>query len=348
MGTFPIMKKENHHQFNAANERIKYRYRIHIRRSLKKDEKSIIAALKHIRDFEIFIGFANFTVFNEAVADRYIVHMFNKQLSASYINDNIRILKEFLQWLERQRGYKSKINYNHIDYLNISTNQKNMAKASEYKKSYIYDQILKAIRLMAEQTIIQKRDKALISLQALSGLRISELRTIKMKNLIQEEGNYFVYVNPKDMVVKYAKTRHANFLPLTKDIMNNLLNWKDYLLKIGFKDKDPLFPRIDCKFNQFNLLESKITHEQLKSNTTIRDIFKAAFNGAGYEYIRPHSFRHTLVRFAEKQSPEFLNAVRQSLSHSSINTTFQSYGQLSETEQRNRIATLKFNFDPIK
>ena len=339
------MKKENHHQFNAANERIKYRYRIHIRRSIKKDEKSIIAVLKHIRDFEIFIGFANFTVFDEAVADKYIANMFAKELSASYINDNIRILKEFLRWLERQRGYKSKIDYNHIDYLNISTNQKNMAKASEYKKSYSHEQILKAIRLMPEQTIIQKRDKAIISLQALCGLRVSELRTIKMKNLIQEEGNYFVYVNPKDMVVKYAKTRHANFLPLPQDIIDNFLNWKDYLVKADFKDKDPLFPRIDCKFNQFNLLESKITHEQLKSGTTVRDIFKKAFNEAGYEYIRPHSFRHTLVRFAEKQSPEFLNAVRQSLGHSSINTTFQSYGKLSETEQRNRIASLKFNFD---
>ena len=342
------MKKENHHQFNAANERVKYRYRIHIRRSIKKDEKSIIAVLKHIRDFEIFINFANFTVFNEAVADKYINNMFAKELSPSYINDNIRILKEFLRWLERQRGYKSKINYNHIEYLNISRNQKNMAKASEYKKSYAYEQILKAIRLMPGQTIIQMRDKALVSLQALCGLRISELRTVKMKNLIQEDGNYFIYVNPKDMVVKYAKTRHANFLPLPQDIIDNFLNWKDYLMKAGFKDKDPLFPRIDCKFNQFNLLESKITYEQLKSNTTIRDIFKNAFNGAGYEYIRPHSFRHTLVRFAEKQSPEFLNAVRQSLGHSSINTTFQSYGQLSESDQRNRIASLRFNFDKLK
>ncbi len=342
------MKKENHHQFNGANERVKYRYRIHIRRSIKKDEKSIIAALKHIRDFEIFINFANFTVFNEAVADKYITNMFAKELSASYINDNIRILKEFLRWLERQRGYKSKISYNHIDYLSISTNQKNIAKASEYKKSYTHEQILKAIRLMPAQNIIQKRDKALISLQALCGLRVSELRTVKIKNLIQEDGNYFIYVNPKDMVVKYAKTRHANFLPLPQDIIDNFLNWKDYLMKAGFKDKDPLFPRIDCKFNQFNLLESKITYEQLKSNTTIRDIFKNAFNGAGYEYIRPHSFRHTLVRFAEKQSPEFLNAVRQSLGHSSINTTFQSYGQLSESDQRNRIASLRFNFDKLK
>lgn len=307
------MKKENHHLFNAGNERVKYKYRTHIRRSAKKDEKTIIATLKHIRDFEIFTGFADFATFNDAVADKYITTMFAKQLSASYINDNIRILKEFLRWLERQRGYKSKINYNHIDYLNISTNQKNMARATEYKKSYTHEQILKTIRLMPDQTFIQKRDKAIISLQALCGLRISELRTIKVKNIIQEDGNHFVYVNPKDMVVKYAKTRQANFLPLPEDIINNFLSWKDYLIKAGFKDKDPLFPRIDCKFNQFNLLESKITHEEIKSNTTMRELFRNAFTRAGYEYIRPHSFRHTLVRFAEKQSPEFLNAVRQSL-----------------------------------
>jgi integrase len=338
------MKKDNH-QFNATNERAKYKYRIHVKRTLKKDEKSIVAMLKHIRDFEIFISFESFTVFNELIADKYVTHMIGSQLSMSHINDNVRVMKEFLRWLERQKGYKSKINYNHIDYLNISNNQRNMAKATEYKKSYTLLQILNTIRQMPAQTIIQKRDKAIISLQALCGLRISELRTVKMKNVIQEDGHYFIYVSPKDMVVKYAKTRQANFIPLPQDILNNLLGWKNYLQEIGFKDKEPLFPRIDCKFNQSNLLQSKVTKEEIKSNTTIRDIFQRAFNSAGYEYLRPHSFRHTLVRFAEKQTPEFLNAVRQSLGHSSINTTLQSYGQLSETEQRNRISSLSFNFD---
>ncbi len=147
------------------------------------------------------------------------------------------------------------------------------------------------------------------------------------------------------MIVKYAKTRQADFMPLPQDIKNNVMTWLNYLTSIGFTAKDPLFPQFASQFNQSNLLENTITHTEIKSNTTIRGIFENTFMTAGYEYLRPHSFRHTMIRFAEKQSPEFLNAVRQSLGHSSIDVSFNSYGQLSEGEQRARIAGFEHDFD---
>lgn len=339
------MKSNQQCLFNPVNERAKYKYRTHIRRALKKDDKTIVATLKYLREFEKFIEFKGFEKFNEAVADKYITSLFDADLSLSYIDDSIRTLKEFLRWLERQKGYRSKINYNHIDYLNISANQRKTAKATEYKKAYSYKQIIDTIRKMPDTTITQRRNKAIISLQALCGFRISELRTIKLKNLIEEDGNYFIYVNPKDMEVKYAKTRHANFMSLPDDIAINVLAWRDYLIRQGFTGKDPFFPQINSVFNQHNLLESNITNNEIRSNTTIRNVFKSAFEIAGHVYLRPHSFRHTIARFAEKQTPEFLNAIRQSLGHSSIDTTFQSYGKLSEQEQRERISNAIFKFD---
>lgn len=331
------MKRENRDLYNEANERIKYRYRIHRKRAFREDAKTIIAKLKHIRDYEIFTSFRCFTSFSDTVADKYIDDMFNRGLSLSYMSDNLRVLREFLSWLERQRGYK-KLNYNHIDYLNITNNQRRIGKVTEYKKAYKYEQILHAARLMPQVTIMQKRNKAVVSLQALCGLRISELRTIKIKNLICEDGIWFVDVNPKDMVVKFAKQRQANFMPLPQDVVDNVLVWRDYLLSQGFTAKEPLFPIFASQFNQHNLLRNTITHAEIKSNTTIRKIFERTFIAAGYEYIRPHSFRHTITRFARKISPEFYNAVRQSLGHSSIETTDNSYGTISTLEQRERIA----------
>lgn len=326
------------------NERMKYKYRQHLRRIGQKDDKTVVAALKNIRDFEIFMGFEGFEKFNDHIADKYIQGMFNANLSLSYITDNIRALKDFLNWLERQRGYRSKINYNHIDYLNVSRNQRNTAKATEYQKAYKYDQIIALIRAMPEQTDKDKRDKAIISLQALCTLRISELRTVKIKSLIEEDGVHFIYVCPKSMSVKFAKTRYAVFVPLPDDIIANVIQWRDYLRSLGFKDADPLFPKIDNHFARTNLLEQKIRKEEIKSDTTIRDIFKKAFEDAGFEYIKPHSFRKTLARYAETQSPAFLNAVRQNLGHESIDTTLSSYGQLSAAEQRKIISNVKTSF----
>ena len=325
-------------RYNPVNERMKYKYRIHLRRVSQRDEKTIISYLKHIRAYEMFTGFSGFETFSDNVADQYVRHMFDQGLSLSHISDNIRAVKEFLRWLERQRGYRSKIDYNHIDYLNISNNQRKTAKATEYKEAYTYDQIIATIRQMPDKTDIEKRNRAIISLQALCTLRISELRTVKIKNVIEEDGWYFIYVCPKHMDVKTAKTRHAVFVPLPPDLQQNVIGWRDHLLSIGFKPSDPLFPVINNRFGQNNLLEQTIKADGIKSNTTIRNVFKKAFEEAGFKYIRPHSFRHTLARYAETQSPAFMNAVRQNLGHESIDTTLNSYGQLSMAEQRRIIS----------
>lgn len=335
------MKDKKPKLYSAKNERAKYSYRQHLRRVSQKDEKTVMAALKHIREFEVYTDLAGFETFNADVADKYIQSLFQQQLSLSFIENNIRSLREFLYWLERQHGFRSKINYNHIAYLNISRNQKNTAKAVEYQKSYKFDEIIQTIRNMPSSSDREKRDKAIISLQALCTLRINELRTVKIKNLIQEDEKYFIYVTPKNMQVKFAKTRHVNFLTLPQDIIDNVIEWRERLLSLGFKESDPLFPRIDDRFAENNLLEQSVHYDCIKSETTIRQIFKKAFEATGYDYIKPHNFRKTLVRFAETQSPAFLNAIRQNLGHVSIDTTLSSYGQLSEADQRQNISSIK-------
>ena len=74
---------------------------------------------------------------------------------------------------QKFKGYKSKINYNDIDYLNITNNQRRASKATEHKKSYSFDQIVKTIRQMPSKTMIERRNKAIISANALCSLRIS-------------------------------------------------------------------------------------------------------------------------------------------------------------------------------
>ena len=325
-------------QYHPKNERMKYKYRQHLARIGQRDEKTIRASIKHIRDFEIYTKFEGFEKFNEHTADKYIKSILSKDFSLSHIDNNLRSLNDFFKWLERQKGYKNKISYNHIEYLSLSKNQRRTAKSSSYKQAYKFDQILAAIRQMPEKTNMEKRDKALISLQALCTLRISELRTIKISNIIQEDNVYFAYVTPKNMQVKFSKTRMVVFVPLGDDIQNNVIAWIDHLRSLGFGDSDPLFPRIDNRFGQGNFLEQSIAKAEIKSDSTIRNIFKKTFESAGQKYIRPHSFRTTLSRFAQNQTPAFLNAVRQNLGHSSIDTTLSSYGQLSEADQRDVIS----------
>lgn len=333
------MTKENDKsKFHALNERVKYKYRRHVQHVGRKDKKTVIEALKHIRYFETFIEFAGFQTFNKDIASRYVQELVNQTKSMSFVTSNLKAVQDFLNWLERQRGYRTKINYDDIDYLNVSNNQRREAKAQNYQETYKFEQIIKTIRMMPNKTEKDKRDRAMVSLQALCTLRISELRTVKIRNMIEEDGIWFIDVNPKNMSIKFAKQREAVFIPLADDLIANVTEWRNHLFAKGFKKDDPLFPTIDNRFNQQNLLEQHIGAQSIKSDTTIRDVFKRAFTNAGLDYINPHSFRKTLAKYAQHQSPEFLNAVRQNLGHSSIDTTLSSYGRLSYHDQRRIIA----------
>jgi integrase/recombinase XerD len=143
------------------------------------------------------------------------------------------------------------------------------------------------------------------------------------------------------MKVKFAKTRMVSFLSLPSDIIKNVIDWRDRLKSKGFRDSDPLFPVVDNRFGQGNLLTATIRKDEIKSDTTMRDIFKTAFQKAGFDYIHPHSFRRTIARYAQTQSPEFINAIRQNLGHSSIDTTLNSYERLSMLDQRKIIMGVK-------
>ena len=320
--------------YNAKNERIKYDYAIYLSNAKQRDRKTVMSIMKHLHIYETYRNFADFSIIDKKVIHNYVEKSLKENKSLSYIDHNLSTIREFYSWLERQRGYKSKINYNILAYFSLTKNQRKEARATEYQRSYKRKDIVRAIRSMPENSMEARRNKAMISMQYFCGLRISELRTVKVKSIIFDEDseNWMVYVSPKDMNVKFAKTRCAFFMPFDEDITENVFRWRQELIKLGFKSKDPLFPSIQNQFNQCNLLEENIKKGEIKSNTTIREIFKRAFTSQGLEYLRPHSFRHTIARWAERQSPEFFNAVSQSLGHSHIETTFTSYGALRPIE----------------
>ncbi len=319
--------------YNPKNERVKYNYKMYLNKAMQRDVKTVMAVLKHLHEYEEINMYADFSILNENIIHSYVDALINKDLSLSYIDHNLKTLRDFYSWLERQKGYKSKINYNHLAYFNLTKNQRKEARALAYQQSYKLEDIYRTIRSMPIGTLIERRDRAMISLQCLCGLRVSELRMVKIKNLIYNDdcNGWMVYVNPRDMNVKFAKTRHAFFMPFDEDIKENILNWRSELIKLGFSDSDPLFPSIPNQFNQFNLLELKPKKEEIKSNSTIGSIFKRALKSQGVAYHRVHNFRHMIAKWAGKQGPEVFNAVSQSLGHSDIKTTFTSYGALHPT-----------------
>ena len=49
------------------------------------------------------------------------------------------------------------------------------------------------------------------------------------------------------------------------------------MLALGFKGADPIFPKIENRLISNDLLKQSIQKEEIKSETTIRNVFKKAF-----------------------------------------------------------------------
>ena len=322
----------NQKQFNPQNERIKFEYRKHLCRIKRADEKTLKVIFQHIREFEELTDFQSFPKITSDEVSQYVDKLSKSEVSLSYLSHNIRALNQFFLWLQGEADYRNKMEPHLADYFSLSRNQRRKACAPNYRKSYERTEIETAIDSMPKNTIIERRNRAIIALQYLCGLRISELRTLPIKNLEyhKDAQNYMVYVDPKVMDVKFAKTRPAFFMPFGEKYTQIVWDWKKELEALGFSQKAPLFPAIPIQFNQFNLLEPKPKQEFIKSNSTIRTIFGNAFKAVNLPYHCPHTFRHTIARWAERQRPDVFNAVRHSLGHSNIKTTFMSYGTLPD------------------
>jgi len=313
---------------NANNERIKYNYRVCLARADGRDKKTLLHVIYHITEFEKYTGYKDFQKTTQSMIHDYIEKMIAKGTSLSFADHNVKALQKFYQWLSIQRGYRSKIDPNLPRFFQLSANQRKIARAPSYRESYEIADIKRAIANMPKKSITERRNKAIVSLQALCGLRISELRTIKIKNFIYDKTSerYLVYVDPKDMSVKFAKTRYAFVMPFESEWLDNVLRWRDELKTLGWGDRDPLFPIIPNQFNQLNMLKPSIQKVEIKGNNAMLKVFRDAFTAVGLPYYPPHTFRHMIARWAETQTPEVFNAVRQSLGHSDIKTTFEAYG----------------------
>jgi integrase len=341
-----ILEKANHQLFNPANERIIYKY-LAFRSSVKgNDKKTCLAIHKAIRSYEVLTDFANFKCFSIDLANAVKLKLSSIATTESYLLRILKDIRDFLQWLSHEDGY-SCIKYNEVEYLNLTKNQLKAARAQEYQESYTYPTIFKVIRQMPVQTILERRNKAIISLQALASLREEELRTIKIKNLHYDETNniYFIYVTPKDMKnVKFSKQRENTILNLAQDVLDNIISFRDELInKEHFTEVDCLFPKINQKFNQRNMLETLIEKSPMCS-TTIRNIFKQAFVGAGEKYCRIHSFRHTRAKYITRTgNSNFVQAMSQDFGHTDIKTTMQSYAVFTPEDRRAELAKVKMD-----
>jgi len=234
---------------NPNNVRINRKYFIFLKEAKRQDESTIDGVAKAINRFEQYIQFKDFKQFHFQQAVGFKKHLTNqknevtnKPLSKATLNTTLRHLKTFFQWLAREAGYKSRINYRDTEYFNLSEKDTRIANAKHKRPVPSIEQIMHVLVNMPKSTEIENRNRALIAFTLLTGARDSAIASFKIKhiNLIEES----VYQDAREVKTKFSKT-FTTYLFAVGDIPLNIIKeWIEHLTKeLLFSPDDPLFPK---------------------------------------------------------------------------------------------------------
>lgn len=333
---------------NPDNERVKRRYFHELREADGLAEVTIDHAARAIADFERFNGWADFKRFRASDASGYRKHLLaaggkrKSQLSnRSTVRTKLVQVQKFFTWLAKQPGFRSRISYADPKYFNLSNRDKRIAAQRPLKPTPTREQVRHVILSTPCGTDIELRNRALIALILLTGIRVTAAITLKLKH-VRPDGSIFQDAN--EVKTKFAKTQTTYFFPVGTDIRELFEAYVSHLrTNLLWGEDDPLFPSTRQALDeQRSLKPVGLSKEHWKTSHPVRQIFKRTFEAAGVPYHTPHSLRRTLARLGERvcRTPEELKAWSQNLGHDELMTTF-GYGAVPLQQQADILARLK-------
>jgi integrase len=342
---------------SPENERIKREYFAYLKEAKRHSEPTVDAAAKALHRFEEYIRFRDFKAFRIEQAIAFKRHLADQKsiqsgerLSKGTLYATLTQLKRFFQWLAREPGYKSRIQYSDAEYFNLSDKETRIATAQREQRAPTIEQIKHALQTMPMRTEIERRNRTLLAFTLLTGARDSAIASMKLKHVDLVVG--CVHQDAREVKTKFSKTFDTFFFPVGEEVFRIVEDWAFYLRdeKLWGND-DPLFPATRIvlgKTRQFEV--SGLERAHWSSASPIRAIFREAFQHAGLPYFNPHSFRNTLVRLGQERckSPEEFKAWSQDLGHEKVLTTFLSYGEVAGQRQGEIIRGLGTQSRPVK
>lgn len=327
---------------NASNERIKRKYFAYLKEAKRHSEPTVDAVAKALNRFEVYGKHRDFKAFHFEQAIAFKKHLAEQKaklsgekLSKATLHATLNQLKQFFQWLSRETGYKSRIQYSDAEYFNLSEKDSRIATAKREQHSPTLQQIKHVIASMPTNTEIERRNRALVAFTLLTGARDSAIASAKLKHINLQAGCFFQ--DARDVKTKFSKTFTTFFFPVGDEIVEIVADWVNYLRdELLWGNDDPVFPSTRIAFGASKQFEVVGLDRKHWSNATpIRTIFHDSFIGAGLDYFNPHSFRNTLVQLGETtcNNAEAFKAWSQNLGHEKVMTTFLNYGEVSYQRQ---------------
>ena len=270
------------------------------------DSKTLKAYKIDLKQFEIFCTDLS-DCFAKNVVDDFITNL-HKQYKPKTVKRKIASLKAFFHHME----YKELLNENPFAKLDIRFREaKLLPKTIPFHSIQTFLSTLYTQKELAESEYQLRcciRDIAVIELLFATGMRISELCSLKPSDIDFESSNILIYgKGAKERIIQLGNQEVISALVLYQETFK-----KDIEI---------------CGYFFVNRLQHKL------SDQSVRFMINHYAELAGIsQHITPHMFRHSFATLLLEQDVD-IRYIQRMLGHSSISTT-EIYTHVSSTKQK--------------
>lgn len=272
-------------------------FRIYLKNEKNFSSHTIRAYLNDCYTFLLWIGDMDATEINPEKYSEYLYFIKQINYTKTTIARKIASVRAFYKFLYQEEL----IEYNPIDNIPIPKQDKTLPH-------FLYeDEVETILRGIKIDTPSGYRNRIILELLWVSGMRISELSNLNYENLNLEQNEIRVFG-------KGAKERIVLIPDKTKEeLINYIKNVSPLICKKEINAESPLF----INYNGYRL-----------QNQSIRKALKKCLNEIHFpKYVSPHVFRHSFATKLLEHGAD-LRIVQELLGHSSIKNT-QIYTHVS-------------------
>jgi len=326
---------------NEENERLKHRYLAWQRDAGGLAEASLDVAAYALHLFEESTGYASFRTFGKAQALHFKVVLESRShphtgrpLNLVTIYGYLGVAVTFFKWLASQRGFRRLITQDSIQYLRLTQKQARAATSTVAKPAATPAQARAIVEAMPGESVCDRRDRAVICLMVLTGVRDGALITLRRKHLLVSGRR--LLQDAREVATKRSKSMDTHFFPMGEFYEQHLLDWVEELERLGFGPEDPLFPATQLEQDKAQrLFAGGLSKVGWATSGPVRASFRKASQRIGLQGLTPHSLRRTLMieAYDRNLAGEELKAWSQNLGHDHLATSLNSYGRLSADRQ---------------
>lgn len=270
------------------------------------DSKTLKAYMIDLKQFEIFCTDLS-DCFAKSIVDDFITNL-HKQYKPKTVKRKIASLKAFFHHME----YKELLHENPFAKLDIRFREaKLLPKTIPFHTIQAFLSTLYAQKELAEseyQLRCRTRDIAVIELLFATGMRISELCSLKPSDIDFESSNILIYgKGAKERIIQLGNQEVISSLILYQETFKKDIEISGYFF--------------------VNRLQHKL------SDQSVRFMINHYAELAGIsQHITPHMFRHSFATLLLEQDVD-IRYIQRMLGHSSISTT-EIYTHVSSTKQK--------------